>query len=122
MADELRVPIQQLESDCAKLIVSGKLIARIDSHKKNLQSRSIDQRTLAFNQALQIGDKFARRMRSTLFSLSVAQHRLRASAGPEEKRTRNSTTLLSDLVPRRGASNKMDAQEYDMAHVDVSKW
>ena len=45
MADALTTSVDDLETECARLINEDKLMARIDSQQKLLKSKETDQRT-----------------------------------------------------------------------------
>lgn len=108
MALELRMPLEDLEAQCAKLIVAGKLAARIDSHRKIMQRRSTDQRTQTFSKALQIGDSYQQRMQAIIFALSVKMHGITAKCSKEDQ---SRGVSIASLRPKVVSGQSQDAAD-----------
>ena len=74
MADALAITVDNLETECARLINEKKLLARIDSQQKLLRSKETDQRTVTYQKVMDTGDLFVKNMHTQLLSLSLIQH------------------------------------------------
>ena len=74
MANALAITVDDLETECARLINEKKLLARIDSQQKVLKSKETDQRTVTYQKVMDTGDLFVKNMHTQLLSLSLIQH------------------------------------------------
>lgn len=74
MAQAFALELNELEKLLKELIADQKIQARIDSHNKVLLARHSDERSGTFDQALVIGNKYARDVKSLLLRLSIVQH------------------------------------------------
>jgi len=74
MADAFYFQVDQLERELAKLIGSGQIEARIDSHNKVLYARHDDQRSATFTKALRMGDEYMRDTKALLLRINLMRH------------------------------------------------
>jgi len=74
MAKAFNMDIPTLERHLAPLIAENKISARIDSHSKVLHARHADQRSLTFEQALAVGNRYVRDCKSLLLRMSLAEN------------------------------------------------
>lgn len=102
MAEAFDTPIQELEKRLLRLIDERKISARIDSAQKVLYSRSVDDRSSAFQRSLQVADQYLRNGRTHLLQMSLAEQRLQieAESSPEERSSsgRSSGRFLQGLL------------------------
>jgi COP9 signalosome complex subunit 1 len=85
MSVAFNLDLATLERTLAELIQENKIAARIDSHKKILHARHSDQRNDTFAQALQVGHRYVRDVRSLIMRLSLVEHDI-AVRGADAKR------------------------------------
>lgn len=71
MAAAFNVSVEELETELASLIMSGKISAKIDSRAKVLHARQEEQRTQTFNAAMKLGDEFISDMKGLLLRINL---------------------------------------------------
>jgi len=64
MASSFNTNVANLENELMKLILSGHIQARIDSHNKVLLAQDVDQRSQTFEKAVDMAELYTRRARS----------------------------------------------------------
>jgi len=74
MADAFKTTVPLLEKELSRLIMEGLISARIDSHSKVLYARQADQRTVAFDRALALGDEYHRTSRAAMLRVNMLRH------------------------------------------------
>jgi hypothetical protein len=65
---------RDLEKEVARLIMDGKVQARIDSHNKVLYARHADMRGQTFRDVLESGESYLRDTKAMLLRASLIQH------------------------------------------------
>jgi len=74
MAEAFNFQVDQLESELAKLIGTGQIPARIDSHNKLLYARHDDQRSATFQKALAMGEDYMRDTKALLLRINMMRN------------------------------------------------
>jgi len=74
MAEAFHFQVDELEKELAKLIGSGQIEARIDSHNKVLYARHDDQRSATFTKAIAMGDEYMRDTKALLLRINLMRH------------------------------------------------
>ena len=85
MSVAFNLDMPTLERTLAELIQENKIAARIDSHKKILHARHSDQRNDTFTQALTLGSRYVRDVRSVIMRLSLVEHDLAVRSADSKK-------------------------------------
>merc|ERR1719152_63755 len=76
MAEAFGTDVAGVEKELAVLISEGEISARIDSHNKVLQSRSVNTRSSTFAKALEVGLKSNKEANAMLLRASVLRHNM----------------------------------------------
>jgi COP9 signalosome complex subunit 1 len=76
MASTLDMTVEELELEVIHLIAMTRLEARIDSEKKVLHARSVNQRALAFSKTLEMCDQYIVHARGLLIRMAMANKNL----------------------------------------------
>lgn len=74
MAEMFNVDIPTLEEELIKLILSGDIQAKIDSHNKKLIADKEDLRLSTFMEAKKLGETFHKNVRSMLIQANMKRH------------------------------------------------
>lgn len=61
MAHAFNTTVSKLEDELSELILDGQIQARIDSHNKVLFARNVDQRSVTFEKAIEMGKDYHKR-------------------------------------------------------------
>jgi len=69
-------PLEEVETNCLRLIGRQVLNARIDSQRKILHIREKNARAQSYQKAIEVGDKFTKEMRLLLLRMSCLEHKL----------------------------------------------
>ncbi|XP_065066507.1 COP9 signalosome complex subunit 1-like isoform X2 [Rhopilema esculentum] len=76
MAEAFNTSISLLEDELTQLILDGQISARIDSQKKILYARDIDQRSSTFEKALSMGHEYQRRCKALILRTVLVRHQI----------------------------------------------
>ena len=83
MATAFSCTVAELEAEVVELISTGSIQARIDSDKKILYARTVDQRTQTFNEAFELGRQY--KIHSKALLLRVAMSKANMSVRSRER-------------------------------------
>lgn len=90
MASSFNTTVSSLEDELMSLILEGKIQARIDSHNKVLFAQDIDQRSVTFERAIQMGKLYQERSRMMILRSAILKNNIvvktqnRASANNDQ--------------------------------------
>lgn len=74
MSTVFHTNLAQLESELLELIVQGKVEARIDSHRKILFAKGVDQRVCTFKRCLAFGPQWRQRTHASVLKAACIRH------------------------------------------------
>lgn len=83
MASSFNCTVRSLEDELTQLILDGQISARIDSRKKILYARDVDQRSTIFEKALEVGKEYERKTKSLILRTVVLKHQIQVR-GPND--------------------------------------
>ncbi|XP_054164018.1 COP9 signalosome complex subunit 1-like [Oppia nitens] len=76
MSVSFNTTVPSLEDELMHLILEGQIQARIDSHNKILYAKDVDQRTVTFERALEMGREWQRRTKSLILRSAMLKNGL----------------------------------------------
>ncbi|RXG55120.1 COP9 signalosome complex subunit 1 [Armadillidium vulgare] len=84
MADAFNTTIAGLEDEVMTLILNGQIQARIDSHNKILYAKAVEERSVTFERAFEMGGEFDRRMKSLILRSALIKNQIHVKPPPRE--------------------------------------
>jgi len=99
MAAAFKLDVPSLERQLVHLIAENHIQARIDSANKILYARHSDQRTATFQQAMNVGNRYVRDVKSLLLRMSLVENNFVVKAPDLRKRRGDGD---DDEKPERG--------------------
>jgi len=76
MATSFNCTVRSLEDELTQLILDGQISARIDSGKKILYARDVDQRSVIYEKALEVGKQFERKSKALVLRTVVLKNNI----------------------------------------------
>jgi COP9 signalosome complex subunit 1 len=74
MASAFNTNVNSLEDEIMQLILEGQIQARIDSHNKILFAKDVDQRTVTFERAIEMGKEWQRRTKALILRSAMLKN------------------------------------------------
>ncbi|CAG2107161.1 unnamed protein product [Medioppia subpectinata] len=105
MSVAFNTSVSSLEDELMHLILEGQIQARIDSHNKILYAKDVDQRTVTFERALEMGREWQRRTKSLILRSAMLKNGLihvkcpQPSRGDENTPTGSSNNASGSNIP-----------------------
>ncbi|XP_066921447.1 COP9 signalosome complex subunit 1-like isoform X2 [Clytia hemisphaerica] len=87
MATSFNCTVRSLEDELTQLILDGQISARIDSGKKILYARDVDQRSVIYEKALEVGKQFERKSKALVLRTIVLKNNIQVSASKQQDDT-----------------------------------
>jgi len=97
MAESFNTNVPNLENELMKLILSGHIQARIDSHNKVLLAQDVDQRSQTFEKAVDMAELYTRRARSIVLRSALLRAGILVKCPTREQPEHNN---LNNSVPK----------------------
>lgn len=76
MATSFNCTVRSLEDELTQLILDGQISARIDSGKKILYARDVDQRSTIYEKALEVGKEYERKTKALILRTVVLKYNI----------------------------------------------
>jgi len=89
MAQSFNTNVPNLENELMKLILSGHIQARIDSHNKVLLAQDVDQRSQTFEKAVDMAQLYTRRARSIVLRSALLRANIMVKCPTREQPEHN---------------------------------
>ncbi|XP_074595982.1 COP9 signalosome complex subunit 1-like [Brevipalpus obovatus] len=88
MASAFNTSVSALENELMQLILDGQIQARIDSHNKILFAKDVDQRTVTFEKALNMGKDWQRKTKALILRSAMHENgNIHVKNPPQSART-----------------------------------
>lgn len=84
MAHAFNTTVSNLEDELSNLILEGQIQARIDSHNKVLFARNVDQRSVTFEKALEMGKEYHKRTKALILRGAILRNQIVVKSPPRE--------------------------------------
>lgn len=84
MARAFNTTVPKLEDELSNLILEGQIQARIDSHNKVLFARNVDQRSVTFEKALEMGKEYHKRTKALILRGAILRNQIVVKSPPRE--------------------------------------
>jgi len=85
MANAFNTSVASLEDELTQLILDKQISARIDSQKKVLYARDIDQRGNTFEKALSMGKEYQRRCKALILRTVIIRNQIHVKSLVKEE-------------------------------------
>jgi COP9 signalosome complex subunit 1 len=76
MSEAFNTTVDELEVELKKLILDGRMSARIDSHAKVVFVRKEDERSAVFRKAMELGEDYQWRVKGLLLRAAMQKHKM----------------------------------------------
>ncbi|ESO04695.1 hypothetical protein HELRODRAFT_111705 [Helobdella robusta] len=94
MAEAFNTTVSGLEDELTKLILDGKINARIDSHNKVLYAKDIDQRSLTFDKCFALEEEFQRKTKALILRAAVVKSQIQVKSPPRETNQASEISIM----------------------------